>query len=230
LGLLLATVSYRSKVKREWRNEMSLVDRRVRLSNVILGLAVIASSTAVTLAWPLAVNAQAANSAHPACQASQITVTAGATVTNTTYTVKTSTGLHQVPAYEEVPVYFYNRGTPCHLLMGAPYFQAVRNTTDVVNLSALSAHDVSVGAGADNTRRPVVIRHQKLEALFVVVKPVGPSFKGCDPATASGIVTQGYASPIGTFHFVVRQLRDVCFDSGVGALVVNIGAVWVPTH
>jgi hypothetical protein len=209
---------------------MSLVGRRVRWGNLILGLAVIAPLTAVTLACPLEVDAQAATTAHPACQASQITVMASATLTDTTYPVKTSTGVHQVPAYEVVPVYFYNKGAICHLLMGAPDFQAVRNTTDVVNLSALSAHDMSVPAGADNTRRPVVARHQKIEVLFVVVKPLGPSFKGCDPATASGIVIQGYASPIGTFHFVVRQLRDVCFDTGVGARVVNIGAVWVPTH
>jgi hypothetical protein len=176
-----------------------------------------------------AVTAHAATPSHPACQASQIAVTAGATVTNTTYPVRTSTGVHQSPAYEEVPVYFYNRDATCHLLMGAPYFQAVRNTTDVVNLSALSAHDVSVGVGADNTRRPVVVRHQKLEALFVVVKPLGPSFKGCDPATASGIVIQGYARPIGTFHFVVRQLRDVCFDTGVGRGQFNYGAAWPAT-
>jgi hypothetical protein len=172
--------------------------------------------------------AQAATPSHPACLASNITVTAGVTVTNTTYTVKTSTGLHQVPAFEDVPVYFYNRSTTCHLLMGAPEVQAVRNTMDIVNLSALSAHDVSVPAGADNTRRPVVAHHQKLEVLFVVVKPLGPSFKGCDPATASGIVIQGYASPIGSFHFVVRQLRDVCFDSGVGRSVLDYGVSFSP--
>jgi hypothetical protein len=172
--------------------------------------------------------AQAATPSHPACKASQLTVSAGATLTNTTYAVKTSTGLHQVPAYEEVPVYFYNRGVVCHLKMGAPYIQAVRDTADVVNLSALSAHDVSVGVGAENTRRAVVARHQKIEALFVVVKPVGPSFRGCDPATASGIVIQGYAGPIGTFHFVARQLREVCFGSGVGRNVLDYGISFPP--
>jgi len=112
--------------------------------------------------------------------------------------------------------------------MGAPEVQAVRNTTDVVNLTALSAHDVSIPAGADNTRRPVVTHRKKIEAFFVVVKPLGPSFKGCDPATASGIVIQGYASPIGTFRFVLRQLRDVCFDTGVGQSVLDYGISFPP--
>ena len=208
---------------------MSYLRKRVRGSRVVLALIVLMPLAIAVGTVSPTVSAHAATPSHPACKASQITVSAGATVTNTTYSVRTTTGVHQVPAYEVVPVYFYNRGTTCHLLMGAPYFQAVRNTTDVVNLSALSAHDVSVGAGADNTRRPVVVRHQKLEALFVVVKPVGPSFKGCDPATASGIVIQGYASPIGTFHFVVRQLRGVCFDTGVGRNVLDYGAVWPAT-
>lgn len=195
------------------------------MGSVALALSVIAPLTAVTLTGSLALNAQAVTT-HPACQASQIRVAAGATLTDTTYPVRTSTGVHQVPAYEVVPVYFYNKGATCHLLMGAPDFQAVRNMTDVTNLSALSAHDVSVPAGADNTNRLVVTRRQKVEALFVVVKPVGPSFTGCDPATTSGILMQGYANPIGTFHFIVRRLRDVCFDSGIGRNVLNFGAVW----
>ncbi|MHB8380093.1 MAG: hypothetical protein ACYDB2_09305 [Acidimicrobiales bacterium] len=172
-----------------------------------------------------AVVARATTPSRPACVASNITVTEGATVTNTTYTVKTSTGLHQVPAYEEVPVYFYNRGAPCHLLMGAPDVRAVRDTTHV---AAITLHDLSFPAGADNTRRPVIARHQKLEALFVVVKPVGSSFRGCAPGTTTGFLVGNYAKPIATTHFVVRRLRDVCFDSGAGRSVLNYGIGFPP--
>jgi len=162
--------------------------------------------------------AQAATPSHPACLASNIAVTAGATATNATYTVKTSTGLHQASAYEEVPVYFYNRGATCHLLMGAPEVRAVG---DAANAAAITLHDLSIPTGADNTGRPVVAHHQKLEALFVVVKPVGSPFTGCDPMTSTGFLVGGYAKPIATTHFVVRRLRDVCFDSGVGRSVLD---------
>jgi hypothetical protein len=174
-----------------------------------------------------AVTAHAATPSHPACQASQITVTAGKTLTNATYEVRTTTGLHQVRAYELVPLYFYNTGATCHLLMSAPDVRAVRNTTDVKNLSM---HDVSIPIDSANTRRRVVTHHQKLEALFVVLKPVaGPTFRGCHPATTTGLLVQGYAGPIGTFHWIPRQLRDVCFDTGVGRSVVNFGISWPAT-
>ena len=195
------------------------------------GAAIVARTLLAPLAIAAAVVAPAnrapgATASLPACRAAQIAVSAGATAFTTTYSVRTSTGLHHVAVYEAVPVYFSNRGTTCHLLMGAPQFQAVRGTTDVRRLSALSAHDLSVPVGADNTRRPVVAHLRKIEALFVVARPVGRAFAGCEPATASGIVIQGYASPIGTFHFIARQLRDVCFDTGVGPRVVNDGALW----
>jgi len=205
---------------------MSFLRWRVRRSRAALALVVLLPLAIAVGTVSPAVTAHAATSTLPACRASRITVTAGRTVNNTTYPVRTSTGVHQVPAYEVVPVYFYNLGATCHLLMGAPIFRAVRNTTDVTHLSA---HDLSVPAGADNTRRPVIARHQKLEALFVVVKPVGSSFTGCDPATTTGLLVGDFANPIATTHFVVRQLRDVCFDTGVGRNVLDYGAVWPGT-
>jgi hypothetical protein len=208
---------------------MNYLRKRVRKGRVTLAVVALMPLAIVVGTMSPAVTAYAATPSQPACQASQITLTTGATMTDTTYPVRTSTGVHQSLAYEAVPVYFYNRGAVCHLLMGAPDFQAVRNTTEVAKLSALAAHDVSVPAGADNTRRPVVAHHQKIEALFVVTKPVGRSFAGCDPATATGIVVQGYANPIGTFHFVVRRLLDVCFDTGAGRNVLDFGAVWPAT-
>ena len=170
-------------------------------------------------------DAKSAAPSRPACLASNITVTAGATVTNTTYTVKTSTGLHQASAYEKVPVYFYNRSATCHLLMGAPEVRAVRDTA---HGAAITLHDLSIPTGSDNTRRPVVAHHQKLEALFVVVKPVGSPFTGCDPMTTTGFLVGDYAKPIATTHFVVRRLHDVCFDSGVGRNVLDYGIGFPP--
>ena len=205
------------------------VRQRVRENTTAFALVVLMPLLLAGCSAAPSTTAQSVTS-HPACGASQITVTAGKTLTNTTYGVRTTTGLHQVRAYELVPLYFYNTGATCHLLMGAPDVLAVRNTTDVKNLSTLSMHDVSIPAGADNTRRPVVARRQKLEALFVVLKPVaGPTFRGCHPATATGLLLQGYAGPIGTFHWIPRQLRDVCFDTGVGRSVVNFGVSWPPT-
>src|ERR1035437_6177765 len=205
---------------------MSYLRKRVRESRVVLAHVVLMPlATAIGTLSP-AVTSYAASSSHPACLASQIAVTAGATETNTSYPVRTSTGVHQSPAYEMVPVYFYNRGATCHLLMGAPNFRAVRNTTDVAHLSA---HDLSVPAGSGNTRRPVITRHQKTEVLFVIVKPVGSSFTGCDPATTTGFLVGDYANPIATTHFVVRQLRDVCFDAALGRNVLDYGAAWPAT-
>lgn len=193
-------------------------------TGMLIVVAVLALLVAIGTLTP-AVVAQAATPSRPACLASNITVTNGATVTNTTYIVKTSTGLHQVPVFERVPVYFYNRGATCHLLMGAPEVQAVRNTT---NVATISSHDLSIPTGADNTRRPVIAHHQKLEALFVVVKPIGSTFKGCAPATTTGLLVGGYAKPRGHTHFVIRRLRDVCFDSGVGRSVLDYGINFPP--
>lgn len=200
--------------------------KRVRRSTAVLALVALPPlAIAVGTVSPANVS-QAATLSHPACLASNIVVTAGATVTNTSYTVKTSTGLHEASAYEKVPVYFYNRGATCHLLMGAPEVRAVRGTD---NVAAITLHDLSIPTGSDNTKRPVVAHHQRLEALFVVVKPIGPTFTGCQPMTSTGFLVGNYAKPIATTHFVVRRLRDVCFDSGVGRSVLNFGIGFPPT-
>ena len=188
--------------------------------------AVLLALTLAAAGLSLAVPVQAAPPLHPACQASQIRVSAGATVTNTSITVATATGVRPVFVDEAVPVYFYNRGDVCHLLMGAPAVSAVRRATRVASLRTLPLSDLSIGTSAENNRRHLISHHQRLEALVVVVRPVGPSFAGCDPATATGILLQGYAGPVGTFHFIARSLRDVCFDTSVGRNVINVGVDW----
>ena len=204
---------------------MGVVTRSGRVSGV-LGLAALALS-AMTLLSPAPV--RAGEPMHPACRASQIKVSAGPTTINATYTVATATGVRPVFADEAVPVYFFNRGDVCHLLMGAPAVSAVRHAKRVASLESLPLRDLSIPASADNTRRRLVAHHQRLEVLVMLARPVGPSFAGCDPATATGILVQGYAGPIGTFHFVARPLRDVCFDTGVGRNVVNVGVFWLAT-
>jgi hypothetical protein len=199
----------------------------VRESRVVLALVVLLPLAIAVGALSPAGLARAAAPAPPACQASQIAVTAGATLGETNYLVRTLTGLQQRSAFKVVPVFFYNRGATCHLLMGGPIFRAVRNTTDVTHLSA---NDLAIPASAGSTRRPVVARHQKLKALFVWMKPVGPAFTGCKPATATGFLVGDYANPIATTHSIVRQLRNVCFDNpSVGRGVLNYGPVWPAT-
>ena len=172
------------------------------------------------------VSAQASGALHPACGAAQIRVSAGATAMNTTYSLVTAPGTRRVLAYEAVPVYFYNRGGVCHLLMGAPAVQAVRHATQVPSLKTLPMRDVSIGTTAENNRRRLITHHQRLEVLVVVIRPVGPAFVGCDPATTTGIIMQGYAGPVGTFAFIPRRLSDVCFDAGLGRVVDDIGVLW----
>jgi hypothetical protein len=206
---------------------MGYLRKCVRESRVVLALVVLLPLALAVGTLSLAAAAHAAAPAQPACQASQIAVTAGATLGATNYLVRTSTGLQQRSASQVIPVYFYNRGATCHLLMGGPIFRAVRNTTDVAHLSA---NDLAIPAGVGSTRRPVVAHHQKIEALFVLMKPIGLAFTGCKPATTTGFLVGDYANPIATTHFIIRQLRDVCFDNpGVGRGVLNYGPAWPAT-
>jgi hypothetical protein len=205
----------------------SLVSRPIYAKKFAFALAIVALFTAVTLTGPLAVSAHAATK-HPFCISSQIRVTTGATLINSHYPETTSTGTYQVPAYEAVPVFFYNKGANCHLRTGAPSFVALRNTRVVS--ARTPSRDLSMAVGSDNTKRMIVPRHQEIEALFVVIKPVGLSFRGCEPATTSGLIISGYARPIDTKDFVVRHLRDVCFDSSAGSHISNIGAIWTTSH
>lgn len=206
---------------------MVLLGSRVRSASVALAMAVIATLVTVTLTGPLALTAHASSSTHPACQASQIKVTAGATLLNATYDAMTPRGVVKAFANEVVPVYFKNLGATCHLLMGAPVFRAVKNTTDV---ATITVDDLSMPVGSDNENRVVVKRHQKVEALFVVIKPNTLMSGLCDPATTTGLLVGDYGNPIATTHFIHRKLRHVCFYSGTGRPEVNSGAVWVRTH
>ena len=203
---------------------MDLLSRHAHAGKVGPALVVIAAFMAVTLTSPLALPAQAASTAHSACQASQIRVTAGPTSPNTTYDVMTVSGEHKALAREAVPVYFYNEGSTCHLLMGAPNFRAVKSTTD---LGSLTVGDVSMPAAADNENRLLLDHHERVEALFVVIKLVGISRGQCDPATTTGFLVGDYANPIATTHFFARKIHRVCFYKGPGPIAMNAGAIWI---
>jgi hypothetical protein len=204
---------------------MNLLGRRAHGGKVERALAVIAFLTAATMTSPLVVTAQAASTTHPACQATQIKVTAGPMSPNVTYDVKTVTGEHKALAREAVPVYFYDMGSTCHLLMGSPIFRAVKSTTDI---QSVTVGDLSMPAGADNEIRQVVEQHERVETLFVIVKLPGVIKGHCDPATTTGFLVSNYADPITTTHFFARKLHDVCFYSGPGQIAMNSGAVWFP--
>lgn len=202
---------------------MRYLRTRVRESRAALALAILMP---LAIALSPATSSSATSAMQPACQASQVVVTAGATLGETNYSMRTPIGLQQRSASLVIPVYFYNRGAICHLLMGAPIFRPVRYTTDAAHLSA---NDLGVPAGADNNQRPVVKRHQTLKALFVLIRPVGAPFKACKPGTATGVQVGGYVKPVATTHFILRQIRDVCFDTGIGRNVGNYGAAWPAT-
>jgi len=197
-----------------------------RRRNAAPALAVMVILSAVVVTGPLALSAKAAN-AHPACKVSQIRVRAGATLVDAHYDETTPTGVVHPFANEAVPVYFYNVGGVCHLLMGGPIFQAVRHTTDV---KALPNDDLSMPGGADNEHRQLVEHHEQVEALLVVVKPSAALGAPCDPAATTGFLVGDYADPIGHSHFIKRNLHYVCFDFGAGSHVLNIGASWVPSR
>lgn len=189
-----------------------------------LALAVITSMAVIEAVAARSGTAPAGASTLVACPASRIRVTAGATVMDTTYSYTTPTGVVTAFANEAVPVYFYNKGALCHLLMGAPEIRMVRGTTAA---AAITRSDLSTPVGADSEDRVAVGSHQQVEALLVVVKPVGPSFAGCHPAASTGILVGGYGKPIASTRFIARRLRYACFDSGVGRVVANYGVDWV---
>ena len=197
--------------------------RRRRSAVALILLTPLALVVMISLPVPIAQGA----TLHTACQASQIRLSVSATEKNATYEVRTSTGLHNAFAYELVPVHFYNRGRTCHLLMGGPNVQFVRHTT---NVARLTNRDWSVPSpSANNGQRVLISRHETVEALVVIVKPVGKSFRGCEPATVTGFRVGDYANPISATYFVPRKLNDICFDVGVGRTVEDFGIQWTPT-
>lgn len=208
------------------RPTKNILNQHFRASGVSFALAVLMISALTMSTTSPAASAYVAASSRPACAAKQIIVSAGVTLTNTTYPHMTSSGLRREPAHEAVPIYFHNRGPTCHLLMGAPAVQAVRDTHGVTSLKNINLHDLSVPVSAVDTRRRIVAHHQTIEVLFVVVRPIGSPLARCSPATTSGILIQGYATPIGTFHYVERRLQNVCFDAGVGPNVLDYGVAW----
>ena len=84
---------------------MESVRRRALGKTTALVLVVVTPLLLAGYSAASATTAQAMTS-HPACDASQITVTAGKTLTHATYAVRTTSGFHQVRAEELVPVYF----------------------------------------------------------------------------------------------------------------------------
>jgi len=163
---------------------------------------------------------------YHACRASQIRVTSGPTLFNTSYDNLDEHLKFKAFANEAVPVYFFNKGADCHLLMGAPTIRAARKipVTDSSSTTNLSFPFTA------NERRLLIVHDEKIEALFVVIKPSAVLGHPCDPSATSGVFVGGYATPISSSHFIRRNLHYVCFDSGVGRLVENTGTAWISWH
>jgi hypothetical protein len=153
-------------------------------------------------------------------------VTSGPTLFNTSYDNLDEHLKFKAFANEAVPVYFFNKGADCHLLMGAPTIRAARKipVTDSSSTTNLSFPFTA------NERRLLIVHDEKIEALFVVIKPSAVLGHPCDPSATSGVFVGGYATPISSSHFIRRNLHYVCFDSGVGHLVENTGTAWISWH
>ncbi len=190
-------------------------------------LLVIALLISAVMTGPFVTFAQAATE-YPPCLTSQIEVTVGATLSNVTYDYSTSAGTYHGFSKEAIPVFFYNKSADCHLLMGGPSINAVRNSN---NPRATSSSELALSAPVSSEKRIVVKHHGKVEALFLFGTSVSQKGSRCDPATATGILVQGYANPIAsTGKFFPRRIQRVCFDSGVGAKVLNTGVAWATTN
>ena len=196
------------------------------LRGLSLGVLMVVALGSLFAVGSTAMIAQAAQR-YPACLTSQIEVTAGATITNVSYDYPA--GKRTVHAFSKkaAPVFFYNRGPVCHLLMGGPAISAVRNATST---TTVIASDLSIAVGPlPTTKRVVLDRHQRAEALFLFGGPMPPGVRGCHPATATGLLVQGYADPVPSVGmFFPRPITNVCFPASgsVGANVVNTGVAW----
>jgi hypothetical protein len=191
---------------------MEFTKKHTRWGFIALAMLVIATLISTALMGTFATTAQVA-SHNPACLTSQIKVTVGATMSNVPYDYST------VHAFSKkaVPVYFYNTGATCHLLMGAPSIRAVKNTT---NVHAIAVSDLAFPGSVPTENRVVVDHHQKVEALFLFGNPLPPSSHPCDPATTTGILVQGYADPISSIgKFFPRSIQHVS----------NTGVAWATT-
>ena len=188
---------------------------------------VVMTALASFIAVEAAATAARAATRYPVCKAAQIEVTAGATIANVSYDYPAGRRTVHAFSTKAVPVFFFNRGPACHLVMGAPAIDAVRNATSA---TAVTEGDLAVSAPPlPTTKRVVLDRHQTAEALFLYGSPIPAGVRGCHPATATGLLVQGYAMPVpavGTF--VARRIPSVCFPVPgiVGATFVNTGVAW----
>jgi hypothetical protein len=105
-------------------------------------------------------------------------VTSGPTLFNTSYDNLDEHLKFKAFANEAVPVYFFNKGADCHLLMGAPTIRAARKipVTDSSSTTNLSFPFTA------NERRLLIVHDEKIEALFVVIKPSAVLGHPCDPS------------------------------------------------
>ena len=205
---------------------MRFTKRGARRGLARLALAVIASAASAVSLGSTAAVAQAATR-YPACVTSQIEVTAGATISNVTYQYPTPTGTGHAFSKRAVQVFFCNRGSVCHLLMGAPDITATRDATSA---ATVTTGNMTIPNPPPTSKRMVLQHHQRAEALFLFGSTLPKrASRGCHLTTATGLLVQGYAQPVPSVGaFFPRQMKNVCFPvpGAVGAIATNTGVAW----
>ena len=205
---------------------MRLTKRRARRNLVLLALVVFLSLASSISVGSISSVAQA-TTRYPACVTSQIVVTAGVTISNVSYQYPTQTGNVHAFSKMAVPVFFYNRGPVCHLLMGAPDIAAVRDATSASTVTV--ANMTIPNPPLPTTKRVVLQLHQRAEALFLFGSTIPKGAADCQSETATGLLVQGYAKPVPSVgKFFPRRMKNVCFPvpGAVGAAAMNTGVAW----
>ncbi len=122
------------------------------------------------------------------------------------------------------PIYFTNKGPECHLLLNGPVVRAFRTyKVGTVTDTQDSVPALTTGFTA------VLIPELRYQAIFEVVTLAAARMKShaCDEQTAAGFLVEGYALPAASWNYYARTLKDVCFYSGPGTQISNMGMKWV---
>ena len=207
---------------------MRFTINRARRKLAVLALVVFTSLGSSISLGSISLVAQAATR-YPACVISKIVVTAGRTISDVPYQYPTQMGNVHAFSKMAVPVFFYNRGPVCDLLMGAPDITAVRDATSA---STVTVANMTIPNPPPLTKRVVLQLHQRAEALFLFGSKIPKGAADCHSGTATGLLVQGYAKPVPSVgKFFPRRMKNVCFPvpGAVGAVTTNTGVAWATT-
>jgi hypothetical protein len=162
---------------------------------------------------------KASSLSSPVCQASNITLSIGATYKG---------GASYPAGTLLTAITFTNHGPSCHLPMGGPIARAVRGT---YNGGATKVSQLSVPVPSTDKR--LELNEGSQDQALIEVRGLPSAVlhaTTCAPQSAAGFVVEGYAKPLGASHYFARHLANVCFYAGSGGIVTNFGLAWVGTN